>query len=247
MRELWPEPIDDVDVQARLAGDERPARGDRPWVMLNMIATVDGGTAVAGVSGGLGGPGDKTMFRALRSVPDVILVGAGTVRAEHYGPPQPSDAVRAARLARGQTSAPRLVVVSSRLDLDPTERLFFGAEERPLVFTGTSADTARAEALSPVAEVVRGSTDLLDLATVLAELRARGALVVLCEGGPTLNGQLVAAGLVDEWCSTVSPMLVAGGSGRAAHGPDPSGPTALRLDRVHADDDGYLFLRYTTR
>lgn len=244
MRELWPVPAPDVDPMARVAGDRRPTPAGRPWVMVNMIATVDGGTATAGVSGGLGGAGDKAMFRAVRSVPDVIVVGAQTVRMEDYGAPRPTGAVRAARRARGQEPTPRMAVVSSRLDLDPAQGFFADAEQRPLVFTGAAADPVRLEALAPVAELVRGAGDLLDLAMVLEELASRGAEVVLCEGGPSLNGQLVATGLVDEWCTTVSPMLVAGPSARSAHGHADVPTLGLRLDRVMADDEGYLFLRY---
>jgi riboflavin biosynthesis pyrimidine reductase len=244
MRELWPDPAPDVDPMTRLAGDRRPRPADRPWVMVNMIATVDGGTATSGVSGGLGADGDRTVFRALRSLADVILVGAATVRAENYGPPRPSDAVRAQRRRRGQEPTPRMAVVSSRLDLDPDQSLFAEAEQRPLVFTGVAADPASATALAPVAELVRGTGAMLDLPMVLTELAERGAEVVLCEGGPSLNGQLVAAALVDEWCTTVSPRLVAGPSARAAHGHDDGPALGLRLDRVMADDEGFLFLRY---
>jgi riboflavin biosynthesis pyrimidine reductase len=67
--------------------------------------------------------------------------------------------------------------------------------------------------------------------------------VVLAEGGPHLNGQLVAAGLVDEWCQSVAPMLVAGDSARVAHGPDPAAPVRLVLHRL-LEQDGDLFLTY---
>lgn len=243
MRELWPQPVDDLDPLERYASDVRSPGSERPWVIVNMIATVDGGTAVDGVSGGLGGPGDKTVFRAVRAVPDMILVGAGTVRAEHYGPPRPSREVRAAREARGQSPAPRLAVVSARTELDPGTPLFAEAEEPPIVLTGNAADPDRLAALSAVAEVVVGDHATTTATEILGALQAWGAGVVLCEGGPSLNGQLVAEGLIDEWCLSVSPRLVGGTSPRAAHGPA-GVPSSLRLDRVLADDDGYLFLRY---
>jgi 5-amino-6-(5-phosphoribosylamino)uracil reductase len=68
--------------------------------------------------------------------------------------------------------------------------------------------------------------------------------VVLSEGGPTLNGALVAAGVVDEWCASVAPLVAGGTSARAAHGAGPPAPLDLPLRRVLADDDGYLFLRH---
>lgn len=84
MRQLLPFPGDPVDPAA-LYGDLAPG-GTRPTVRLNMIASVDGATAVAGVSGGLGGAADQALFAVLRSQADVVLVAAGTIRAEHYGP-----------------------------------------------------------------------------------------------------------------------------------------------------------------
>ena len=211
MRELWPRPDDDVAIERRLADEERPAPAGRPWVLVNMIASIDGATAVDGVSGQLGGDGDARVFRAVRALPDVIVVGAATVRAERYGPARPSAAVRAERTGRGQAPVPRIAVVTRSGDLDPE----------------LAADRSA-----------------LDLAWVLADLADRGAEVVLCEGGPSLNGQLVADGLVDEWCLTLAPRLVAGDAARAAHGPLPPMPVGMVLHRVVADDEGYLFVTY---
>jgi riboflavin biosynthesis pyrimidine reductase len=247
VRELWPVPAEDVDLEAAYAvGVRRSAPGDRPWVVVNMIASVDGAVAVDGRSGGLGGPGDKAVFRALRALPDVIVVGATTVREERYGPPRTSEAVRDARRARGQTPAPRLVVVSGSLDLDPELGLFADAEVAPMVVTGAAADRARAERLAEVAEVVRLPGDRVGPLALLAHLAATGAGVVLCEGGPSLNGQMLAAGVVDEWCTTLAPLLVAGAAGRVATGAPLEVPERLALHQVLGDDEGYLFLRYLT-
>lgn len=247
MRELWPRPDDDAAVEDRLADEERPAPQGRPWVMVNMIATVDGATSVDGVSGELGGDGDRRVFRALRALPDVILVGAATVRAERYGPPRPSAAVREQRTARGQDPAPRLAVVTRSGDLDPELGLFTPDGPRPLVYVGWGASQERREALAGVAEVVERPGDEVDLADVLADLRGRGADVVLCEGGPSLNGQLVSAGLVDEWHLSLAPRLVAGRAERAAHGPLADPPLDMGLHRVLGDDEGYLFLTHRRR
>ena len=84
MRQLFPEPVGSVeplDVYRDL-----PVVESRPAVRLNMISSVDGSTALDGRSGGLGGPADRKVFAALRSLADVVLVAAGTVRAENYGP-----------------------------------------------------------------------------------------------------------------------------------------------------------------
>ena len=245
MRELWPVPTEAVDVEAAYADDARqPPDPGRPWVTVNMISSVDGAMALDGRSGDLGGAGDKAVFRALRALPDVIVVGAATVRAERYGPPRPTEAVRAARLGRGQTAVPRLVVVSGSLDLDTDLGLFTDAEVVPMVVTTTHADAERAARLAEVAEVVRLPGERVEPRALLAHLAADGAAVALCEGGPSLNGQMVAAGLVDEWCTTVAPLLVAGDAGRVAAGAPVAAPEPLALRRVLADEDGYLFLRY---
>ena len=79
------------------------------------------------------------------------------------------------------------------------------------------------------------------LERVVAALHHLGHRHILCEGGPRLNAQLVAAGLVDELCLTISPMLVGGSAARILDGT--SSPTGLRLAHV-LEDDGFLFCRY---
>jgi riboflavin biosynthesis pyrimidine reductase len=172
-----------------------------------------------------------------------VLVGAGTARAEDYGPVVVDDAVRERRVGRGQAPVPRLALVSGRLELDPGARLFTSATEPPLVFTTRRAADRAPAPLREVAEVVGAGADEVDLHEVLADLHRRGVGVVLLEGGPSLNGQAVAAGLVDEWCQTVAPLLVSGGSDRVAHGPAPAAPMGMALHRL-LEEDGFLFCTY---
>jgi riboflavin biosynthesis pyrimidine reductase len=243
---LWPDAGPVPDVAALVAAEARPAPPDRPWVVVTMVTSLDGATAVDGVSGPLGGAADQAVFSALRAVADVVVAGAGTVRAEGYGPPRTPAARRSERLARGQTEAPRIAVVTRSLDLDWSAPLFTDAHPGagPLVLTCTDADaTGRARA-GEVAEVIAAGAAEVDLAAALRELRARGSTVVLAEGGPRLNGALLAADLVDEWCLTVAPALVGGGSSRAVVGPEQV--RHLRLDRV-LEGDGALLLRYLRR
>ena len=134
-------------------------------------------------------------------------------------------------------------MVSGRLALDLADPFFTEAEERPLVITVDDAPAERLAATREVAEVILAGSGHVDLGRALVQLHALGARTVLVEGGPTLNGQLVAADLVDEVCLTLSPTLVGGGSLRLAVGEGPGGFTPLRLDRVLADGD-HLFLRY---
>ncbi|MGH9137614.1 MAG: pyrimidine reductase family protein [Acidimicrobiales bacterium] len=249
MRQLLPSTSDVIDVEALYVTADRAAPAERPWVIVNMIASADGATSVGGLSGPLGGPADKVVFTAVRGAADWILVGAGTARAENYGPVRPSASTRDRRVSRGQAPAPRVAVVTSSGDLDPLSRLFAesDAASRPLIFTGTACPADRRRSLDAIADVVdvgNAAHDRVDLAAALSVLRGYGAGVVVCEGGPSLNGQLIEAGLVDEWCLTLSPTLAGGSSSRPAVGAEPrAGAARLRL--VHLlEDDGLCFTRY---
>ena len=245
MRRLFPEPGEVDDVAALVASEARPAPADRPWLLVNMVASLDGGITVEGRSGGLAGEADKQLFGALRQVADVVMAGAGTMRAEDYGPPKASDAVRARRRERGQREVPRLAVVTRRLDLDPRARMFTDPDNRPLVITHDAAPADRREALGGVAEVVSFGSDDVDLVAAMAFLRDQGASVVTCEGGPTLNGTLIAQDLIDEWALTVAPLLLAGDAGRSSRGMV-ADPRHFQLARL-LEGDGELLGRWVRR
>ena len=233
-----------TDVEEAVAAEDRTPTGRLPWLLTNMIASADGGTAVDGLSGGLGGPGDKAVFQALRAVSDVILVGASTAREEAYRPPRQPAATQERRRAAGQAANPRLALVTRSLDLDPDLALFTDPEHRPLVITVAEAPSDRRSTLETVAEVVEAGRRDVDLGRALELLAERGVRTVLSEGGPSLNGQLIADGLVDEWNLSLSPHLVAGDSRRAAVGPLPHRPPpSMRLTRAWTDDD-FLFCRW---
>ena len=241
MRMIFPDARDPVDA-AEVYADIPRARG-RPSVRLNMIVSVDGGTSWGGVSGGLGGPADKALFGVLRSLTDMVLVASGTMRAEHYGPAVLPEAVQAARRARGQTEVPAIAVVSASCDFDFDAPFFTGAVERPVILTaGSSASDDRARA-AEVADVLIVGDDLVDLRAALDELGKRGARTVLAEGGPTLNGELARAGLLDELCVTLAPLLASGDAKRIIAGSMLDKLEALRIRSI-CEQDGYLFLRY---
>lgn len=245
MRQLLPT-VGDVDPVAAYLAAARPAPDARPWVTVGMISSLDGATAVDGRSGALGGPADTEVFRAVRAIADVILVGAGTVRHEGYGPVRMSDRVLAARESAGRAAvAPRLVLVCASLDLDPASRVFAGHDGAdPVVLTTADADPARRAALEEVAEVRAFGTDRVDLGQALAWLASTGVGVVVCEGGPRLNAALVDADLVDEWCVSLAPLVVGGDSRRLVHGAG-AAPTARRLELAQLlVDDGLLFGRW---
>lgn len=243
MQRLWPDPGPIDDVVALVAGEARPSPGDRPWLLVNMVTALDGAVTVDARSGGLARPADKEMFTALRSIADVVMVGAGTARAEHYGPARPSPEVRATRVARGQPAAPRLVIVTRSADLDLTSPLFTEGDEPPIVITCTEPDGRPLDDVAAVAELIVAGEVTVDLVTAVADLHARGVRTITCEGGPHLNGDLLLADLIDEWALSVSPLLVGGDARRATTGPLPPEPAAMHLDRL-LEGDGLLLGRW---
>lgn len=230
-----------VDLDAAYAVPAPPAGGVH--VRVNFVASVDGAAQVDGRSGGLGGPADRAVFRVLRGLADVVLVGAGTARAEDYGPVRLDDDRRARRRAAGQAALPRLAVVSGRLDLDPAGRLFSEPAQRPLVLTSASAPQQRRDALAGVADVVTAGAERVEVAPALAALAGLGLRRVLCEGGPSLFADLAAAGRVDELCLTLSPLLAGPGAGRIVSGTPWPEPVGMALAGA-IEAEGLLLLRY---
>ncbi len=241
MDQLFPRFVSDVDPVALYASDSRTPHPDRPWMLLNMVTSADGATSAEGVSGRLSSPADRQVFAAIRAVADVVLVAAETVRREGYGPPKADPEVAASRTSRNQAPRPRLAIVSRSLDLDFAAPMF---DDRPppLLFTVDEPPANRLAEAEAAADVHRMGTDRVDLAQAMTRIGQSGAAVVLSEGGPILNGQLLAAGLLDEVCWTISPKLAGGDSARMAKGAPPR-LQQLRLDRVLAQDHT-LFLRY---
>lgn len=227
-----------VDMLEMLFSESREVEG-RPWVMLNMVESVDGATAVGGGASGLNDPDDKALFLALRSVADIVMMGAQTVRSEGLGPIRMSDEMMGHRSAAGISGEPTMVILTRSLDIEPDHRVFSDQERRPTIITGTDADAVRLAALGEVSDVVQ--VESLDGDGIVGALS--DASVILCEGGPTLNSHLVAAGVVDEVDLTISPMLAMGESKRIASGPVLDPPQEMTLARAVRGDRS-LFLRY---
>lgn len=196
-----------------------------PRVRASMVATVDGAASVDGVSGTISPAVDRSVFRVLRALSDVILVGAGTARAEDYGPWQVPGPLVAGRRDRQQPPAPVIAQVSrsgrvhtgrglfQRNAAGPPGALAIVARPGPAELAGLLA-TAGADAVIEVP----GEDGGVDLAAALAALAARGLTRVLCEGGPSLLAAMVAAGLVDELCLTTAPLLGVAASPRILDG-----------------------------
>ncbi len=230
MRQLLPTVVDDVDPATTYAEPARQGLEGRPWVVANMVTSIDGRAAVEGRTAALSGAADRSVFNFLRTLADVVLVGAGTVRAERYGP---------ARAGK----RPPVAVVTRSLDLDWSSPLFAEAVQRTEVLTCAAADPARRAAAAEVADVIIAGEGQVDLALALAEIGARGRRIVLCEGGPHLLGELVAAGLVDELCFTLAPLLIGGVEPSLLVAAPFHPPLGLHLASV-IEDDSALLLRY---
>jgi len=216
-----------------------------PRIRMNFIASLDGAATLRGRSGDLGGRSDRMLMQILRAMADVILVGAGTVRAEGYGGTRVEGADAGWRLARGLPAQPRLALVSRSLRIEPQHPFFADAVVRPLVVTCAGADAERRAELERVADVLVCGAAAVDLVAMRDALADRGLRQVLCEGGPHLFGALRDARLVDEVCLTVAPRLVGGDAGRILRGVDEEAGQ-VRLLHAIPDDEGFVLLRYAT-
>jgi riboflavin-specific deaminase-like protein len=216
---------------------------DGRWVRLNMVSSVDGAASLDGGSRELSGEPDMRVFGMLRALCDVIVVGAGTVRAEDYQPVRIGPRRAEIRSRHGLSPCPPIAVVTSSLDVDLTRPLFTEAQARTIVVT-SSTDPVRTAEAREVADVIVHDGSV-DLALLLDQLASRGLHHVLCEGGPALLTHLLEGGLADELCLTVSPQLVGrDDTRRLTTGLDV--PVPLTLTGTRTDDD-FLFLRYRVR
>jgi len=216
-----------------------------PWLRGNMVASADGAGSLGGVSAGLSSDADRQVFALLRALADVIVVGSGTVKDEHYGPARRSKLW--SHLRAGRPATPPIAVVSGRLDLDPASRLFTEAppDARTIVITTVKASADLRAGLAQHADVITAGEAAVDATAAVRALADRGYQRLLTEGGPHLLAQFAAAGLLDELCLTIGPLLAGPGAGRILSGdPFPAGPLPLALAHV-LEDDGFLMCRYT--
>jgi riboflavin-specific deaminase-like protein len=220
------------------------APAGRPHVALNMVVTCDGRASVGGRTAPMSSVPDRQLFHALRTRADAVMVGARTLRTERYGRLVPDAARREQRSAAGLAPEPLAIVVSGSLDLPPDLPLLRDPSSRVLVVT--ASDGVVGDDCAADVQYLRSAP--VDLAAVLARLRAEhGVRSILCEGGPTLNASLLAAGLVDELFLTTVPMLAgAAGALTIAGGAPLREP--LRLELVWLlESAGELFARYALR
>jgi riboflavin biosynthesis pyrimidine reductase len=250
VRHVWPPggPLGELDRTALAGIYAYPDALRRPFVRVNFVASADGAVADAtgGLSGGLDAPGDRRVFGLLRELADVVVAGAGTVRAESYRGARTSPELRARRRDRGQAEVPPVAVVTTSASVAPDAPLVTDTSVPPLLLTTAAAARRARSRLGDAAEVIAVGEQDVAPAAVLAALAERGLLRVLCEGGPALFGSFAAAELVDELCLSLAPQHAGAGPGRILDGPgDATGTAPMRLASVLAHDDG-LMLRYRT-
>jgi riboflavin-specific deaminase-like protein len=243
---LHPEPgeLTPTEAAAALRDDARPLP-DRPYLAINMVATADGRITMGGRSGPIGNDHDRRLFHELRAQVDAVLVGAGTMRNERYGPLVRDPDRRERRAAAGLEPDPLAVVCSARLALDPDAiPLLRDADSRVVVVTAEDGEIDGAQASIDYIRRHRGEdAGVVPLASAMRELRERGVETVLCEGGPVLNATLFGEGLVDELWLVIASKLAAGVGPTAVSGPELDPPQEMELVSV-LEGGGDLFLRY---
>ena len=246
LRRLCPEPGETSAAEALAAlglADRAPA--GRPYLVLNMVASLDGRATSEGRVGALTSPADQAVLYHLRTQADALLVGAGTARTERYGSLLPDPKLRDKRRHEGLPEQPLCAIVSARLDIPPDLPLLDEEDARVAVLTSAAGELPATRARL---EHIRGEAAAdgrMALAPLLSALRERhGVRSVVCEGGPTLNTALFAEGLVDELFLAIAPKVV-GGTIEAPIVGAAAGADVADAELVWAlEAEGYLFLRY---
>ncbi len=235
---------------AALEFPEAPA--DRPYVIVNMVASVDGKTVIEGSERGLGSAADRRLLCELRVHADIVLTGAGTLRASGHSPRLNDEALEALRVSRGKSRLPIAATLSHSGDLPLDNRFFSGSDFEAVLYLSDGAPAERAAALAaagrPVHRVPAGD----EAPSMLAHMReALGCRLLLLEGGPTLNGEFFRRGLVDELFLTVGPLVVGGDGAPSAvetpgHPATHEGARRLTLLSAHQNaETSELYLRYS--
>ena len=234
-------PVSPGELASGLRLAER-APENRPYLGLNMVSTLDGKATIDWRTKGISSELDRELFHHLRTQADAVMVGAGTARTERYGRIAKTDELRAKRETEGLAAEPLAVVVSASLDLPADLPLL--QEEGQKVVLATGADAVLQGTAAEIEYVRTGD----DLPLLLARLREEhGVRSIMCEGGPTLNSHLYAAGLVDELFLTLSPKVSGGAAALTiVAGSDLVEPAEMELVSVAAGD-GELFTRWRTR
>ena len=216
----------------------------RPYLLLNIVQSADGKTAIEGKASGLGTDVDRSVMRTLRSRADAVMVGGGTVRAERLS---------LSLDAEDNRPVPRAVILTNTGDLPLESNLVRDHRQDVLVLLSESAEKGVERRLGRLAEIRRvpaTKSGAIDVANALEIMKSEyGIDILLCEGGPALNQALISAKLADELFVTLAPVLVGANTSeeqRTFPGDQPGDPVPLRLISSHAVGEE-LFLRYSIK
>jgi riboflavin-specific deaminase-like protein len=246
LRELFPEHrtvgVEELMASLNLVG---AGSAERPYTVVNFVASADGRAAFKGRSGALGDKADKAVFHGLRERVDAVFAGTGTMRLERYGRLVRDPERRRRRAAAGLRPEPLACVITRSGDVPTGIPLFSEPESRIVMFTPTPIDLSHCSA---TVDVVRLDPGQLTLTTMMRRLRSDyDVRALLCEGGPTVFGALLQEGLVDELFLTLAPKLAGGGAAPTIS----SGPELAELALLELvwalEQAGSLFLRYALR
>ncbi|MFQ6397253.1 pyrimidine reductase family protein [Nocardia sp. KC 131] len=227
-----------------------PTQLDAPWVRANFVSSIDGAASSGGLTEGLGTPADKTVFMLLRDLADVILVGAGTARAENYGGARTDPRLRRGLYDRGigghrDGAPPPIAVLTASAAMEPGSRLYTDTVVPPLIITTAAAPQQRKQQLTDAgARVVEAGEVAVTPKGLLRALDELGLRRVLCEGGPHLFGELMEADAIDELCLTTAPVLV-GGTARRISLSARELRTPMTRKHILLDDDGTILTRWS--
>lgn len=195
-----------------------------PWLRVNFVATVDGAaTGADGRSGSINNAADKRVFDLLRDQADVVVIGAGTARAEGY-----------------RDIGKPLVLVSRSGSVPPQLRDSPPGDVLVATYAASPGLESARALLGPEHVIVAGQ-HRVDLADLKAQLAARGWGDQLCEGGPHLLRDLLDEGVADEIDLTVVPLAVGGNHPRISDGPPVHVPLTLH---TLLEEDGTLLSRW---
>lgn len=237
MKQLFPATTDNIDP---LVAYELPDE-NKNHLRINMVSSIDGQVVVDGKSKPLSSDDDRQVFHALRALSDVVLVGAGTMRIENYGPVVMSENTQTHRRSHGRAEIPPIAVVTRSGMFDVDSSFFQKAQSQPIILT-TDHGARNASSVNEYADVISCGEKEVDLKVAVDELNKRGLMHILCEGGPSLNADLLHAGVVDELCLTIAPVVVAKPSKTIFDDADLDSPARMEFTHVlqYGDD---VFLR----
>ena len=226
---------------------------ERPYVIANMVMSADGKSVIEGTEQGIGSPVDQRLMRELRVNADVVLNGAGTLRASGTSSRLGDEGLEAIRLAQGKPRLPIAAVLSQSGDL-PLERAFFTARDFPaVVYLSELAPAERRAAIEATGRPVVTLPAGLEFAEMLRHMRHElDAEVLMVEGGPTVYAALYALDAIDEAFLTLGPVVVGGAdtltavAGERAFTRDEA--KRLQLLSAHANPEtDEIYLRYRVR